>query len=550
MIPSPERNTSANEANKKTRVCPAGLNAASCRAPRIAPLWWDLNPGSTAVLPGGGVFYAADAAQACVVWKGIPQFASTTIFGNFECILSASGQITFYYDTANGLPTVTTVVGLSKGGATNPTNTRNWNVDYAGATILAATGTEQFATGLLDLNNLNGPGLGSTLTLVPAALPTGNVDFAALGIPNYAPCPVGTYPPLAGATTTVVGTGCPAAVPNGSIYELFSLTTGLTPFDLANTGIQFTRAGNNYSLVPGPAFDTSYTTTGTILAGVADDSLSIIPLTMGTFPFGTISTTSITLSSNGYVWVTTGAQEFNASATTFHSAAARISVYWKDLVPNVTTAPIYVENTAGLFRATWQNVPQFSGGGLNNFQLSMFANGDIAIAYGSVTGTVTTSPPLVGISGGTATNLGTYNIATAGVVNPVTRQITGGISPMSYTVNNAPRLGQTFTMTSTVPAPNVGIGGFILGTTNPALPLDSVFGPGSAPGCTFYSDNVFQFFFYNGPNIASFSQTVLVPYDLNLAGLTLQSQAVGFVTGAINAAGLVTSNGRSMTTGL
>src|SRR5262249_24324455 len=126
--------------------------------PRICPLWWDLDPGAS-----GQVTFAADITQAAICWKNVQDWNTPGVFANFECILSASGAITFHYAATNGLPTVQTIVGISRGNgaAANP---RVWTSDItAGATILDATGHQTNAPNVtLSLN------AGGWLQLVPS----------------------------------------------------------------------------------------------------------------------------------------------------------------------------------------------------------------------------------------------------------------------------------------------------------------------------------------------------------------------------------------------
>ncbi len=522
-------------------------------APRIMPLWWDLNPGSTAVQVGGGVFYSADATQACVTWKGIPQFGSTTLFANFELILSANGNIAFYYDTANGIPTTTnTVVGVTRGGAATP-NPLDWSVALPVALIAGATATEQFTSPTattpipFDLNNRNGAGLGTTIVFTA----TSTTDYAAADSSNFATCTPSTPLPLAGTVSTS-GVGCPK--PRIAIYELFTSNTGTNPIDLSNTSVQFVKSGNDYSMVPGPGFDPTYNVGGTILAGVGDDTTTTVSLAagMGTFQLGTnTAITSVQVGSNGSIGLPTVATTANPSAATFHTAGARASAAWMDLVPNTTTAPIYVENTASFFRATWQAVPAFTDGGSYTFQITLLPSGDVILSYLGMSGgpTRTCLAGLVGSA--TPTNIGSQNLFTAGVPNAISGQITGvGAVPMPHTVNAAPRLGQNFVMSASVPANNVGIGVFIIGSAVLNAPLDSVFGAGSAPGCFIYTDILIQFVPLFTPGNTTFSETVPMPYDINLSGLALRSQAAVFTGPGVNAANLITSNALSWTSGL
>ena len=77
-------------------------------------------------------------------------------------------------------------------------------------------------------------------------------------------------------------------------------------------------------------------------------------------------------------------------------------------------------------------------------------------------------------------------------------------------------------------------------------------GPGAAPGCNLYSDGSVIFLVpeFFAPGSAAISKTIAnpIPYNPALAGLALFSQVGAF--SPLNAAGIISSNGVSFTTGL
>ncbi|MEQ1631654.1 MAG: hypothetical protein ABL997_04735, partial [Planctomycetota bacterium] len=490
---------------------------------RVAVCWDDWDTDNLAVIPpGGGVFYSADASQCSIVWKGIPRFGSTTVFANMECVLTASGGIHLYFDPTMGVSTSTSITGVSRGpGAV--ASVVNWSPTLP-ASISDSTAYESFTinTGAQPFDLA-----GTTLNFVPNVAPNTTPPIAYTPNNTALPgCAPGSYFAMAVAPVSSGG-GCPT--PNASIYEFFTIGTGANPFDLANTNLRFVRVGDTYTAIPGGSFDANYATTGTLEAAADDDV--VLPYTLGgTFNFGSTAVTSVSLSSNGYIWLGSSTlQQFNSSVATMHSATLpRIAGFWKDLVPNNTTAPIYIENTATKFQATWENVPLFTGAGLHTFQITMdLATGDISINFLAMTGTITTSAPLVGIAPATATNLANSNLATAtvpNVIGPV--RVSGGGTPLTHTVAGiGAQIGQSLTMNfAGAPASNLGFGVVIVGSQTFNIDLDSLFGPGQAPGCFVYTDALSQFPLAFTAGAATGGLTVPVPFDVFMTGVTLRSQ--------------------------
>ncbi len=519
-------------------------------APRIAVCWDDLRPNGV----GQGVYYAADAAQATICWVNAPAFSAATAFANCECVLMITGDIYLKYDASNNYNTntstsATPIVGISKSDGTvaAATHTFDWTLATPGPlAVVDATGYQQFtiATGAAPWDLLGGV----VLHFAPTGVSTYDVTNTTLST-----CPPATYPVVATASTAV-GTAC--AYGNQSIYEAFTIATGTNPIDLSNTSMQYVRSGASYTLIPGPALDPNYLTNGTIQAGITDDSTAVRTLAMGSFPFGTTSVTQVTIGSNGIINL--GSSTLNplsSTPATFHGLTqGRIAGCNDDLVPNTTTAPIYVEDTATMFRATWHNVPFFGiTGSTLTMQITLDqATGNISVAYGTITAAVTASPPIVGLSGIASIDGGASDLATAGVTNVVgPRTLTGAtaFSAMSHTTTLA-AIGQDFVMTTTCTANNFGFGGWLIGFTNPNVPVDLIFGAGQAPGCNIYSDfqQTLELLVPFTAGATSFSKTVPIPYNVSFAGIVIFTQAAVFAPA--NPLNVMTSNGRTQTVGL
>jgi len=123
---------------------------------------------------------------------------------------------------------------------------------------------------------------------------------------------------------------------------------------------------------------------------------------------------------------------------------------------------------------------------------------------------------------------------------------------MSHTTSLA-QIGLPFTMSTTCPsgALNVGFGSWLIGFSNPNVPVDFIFGPGQAPGCNIYSDFAqdLDLLFAFTAGASSFSKVIPVPANNALCGIVIFTQAACFVPSA-NPLGVITSNGRTQMVGL
>src|SRR5690606_27063282 len=166
-------------------------------------------------------------------------------------------------------------------------------VDWSNASpgpimVTDATAYELFAVGAFDLG-----GTGVVLHFGPTGLSTYDVTQAAA----LAVCtPPASYPALADGPM-VIGVGCPPAVPNGSLYELFTTDAGTSPLDTQGTSVLFVAGGETYFTIPGTGLDPSYTT-GTVLSLGDEQFVNLSLGAMGAFPFGDLVVTDINLSSN------------------------------------------------------------------------------------------------------------------------------------------------------------------------------------------------------------------------------------------------------------
>ena len=166
-------------------------------------------------------------------------------------------------------------------------------------------------------------------------------------------------------------------------------------FDLRNNGVQFKRGGpgsrierfaNGVSPDRGDRID------------IGDDASRTIDLP---FPFTFYGKTHsrVFLNSDGNLTFETADSLSTArSLSRFLEGPPRIAVDFLDLDPSVTsgTAGVYLLVRNGLVRVTWLEVPEFDGTEPNTFQVTLYPNGRITMAYGEVTADV----GIVGVSPG------------------------------------------------------------------------------------------------------------------------------------------------------
>ena len=201
---------------------------------------------------------------------------------------------------------------------------------------------------------------------------------------------------------------------SGDIAVIEADPTILQPgedFDLGGKVLTFTpKTGGGYtiSVIPG----TINPDLGTNLA--LGDDVSTGALALGfTFPFFSISFTSVFVNSNGYVTLG-GASSF----VSFNSGSdlssvldrmaegfPRIAGLWNDLDPSAGGG-VFLNALADRVLITWNAVPRFGAPGTSNtFQITLFPSGVIQLTYGSI-GPASTHPVfggfLVGISPGSS----------------------------------------------------------------------------------------------------------------------------------------------------
>ncbi|HLQ36514.1 MAG TPA: hypothetical protein VK348_01845, partial [Planctomycetota bacterium] len=408
---------------------------------RIAVCWDDWNPGLAAA--GNGVFFHATATQANIVWKGVPRFASTTVFANMELVLDSSGLIHLSYDASMSAPNDACITGVSTGGGA-VANAISWT-PLPG--VVGNTAYQLFTPLAFNL-------AGTSMGLVPASPTT----YATASLP-LGTCAPGNYAPI--ASTAVYGSGCPR--PNGTWYEQFASGS----IDLSGLSIQFTRLGPlTYLVVPGPGLDTSYTPADILTQ--TDDSQVTVPVgPMGSFPFAGLSVASIAADSNGYLWMAPSTvNDFTPSSAEFATQGPRIAPLWHDW-NFVLGGTFYWTTTAGSCMGTWENVAAYGvPGSQNTFQVKLLANGDIVFNYGTVLNNSTNGGiAIVGLSPGATGDAGSNDLGAA-MAPPTLIDLTTLIAtPLTHSGTTVPAFGSAYIVAiNNIPAGSA-IGAFIYSFT-------------------------------------------------------------------------------------
>lgn len=256
-------------------------------------------------------------------------------------------------------------------------------------------------------------------------------------------------------------------------------------------------------------------------------------------PAGAVS--SIDISSNGFVWLSTG--NFDARCCDGNSAAfladgASIAALWMDLYPP-GGGSIYFDTTATEAHITWANVPEFFSGPPQTAQITLRANGSFRLAYQNVSNTQ--HSVLVGFSAGNATVDPGSSDFSAG---PVILAAGGAPLALASQTGSTPVLGTTYTMELDQSTNGGAIGVMVLGTTgfDPGVNLGFL----GMTGCELYASlDVLSTLLLVGP-ITPFAFGI--PNVPSLAGAMIYAQGAALLPAA-NPLGIATSNGLGLTLG-
>lgn len=115
---------------------------------------------------------------------------------------------------------------------------------------------------------------------------------------------------------------------------------------------------------------------------LSDDDSVLVDLGMS-FPFYGTVWTECHVGSNGLV--TFGASNFDPTEqiSDFMAGVPKIAALWDDLSPQIQGS-VHTESGAGWFRAVWTDVPQFYVLDSNDFELTLWSDGRIHLAWPQV----------------------------------------------------------------------------------------------------------------------------------------------------------------------
>jgi len=499
--------------NGNSACCNGDLPTFLSDIARIAPAWMDLNP-STAGAVWFNTFPATpqSLARAVVTWDQVPEYGTITPTFTIQLQMVSDGSFTFLYDS-NVFHNV--LIGCTQGGGATANA-----VDFAAitSTVPHVSGTNPT---IHEEQNMAFDLGGSSYQFFPL----GNGGYLVVDRPNCAL-----------ANTRPFGRGCPSPA---VAYELFPFTT---PIDLSNTAIDFLgNPSSGYTAIPAVGFFTGYT--NSIPTG---DDIVTGPFTLP-FPFAFPGgvTNAIDISSNGFIWLSTGNSNSRCCTgdpTQFVNDPASIAVLWEDLNPFVG-GNIYFDvdpsNTA--VHITWAAVPEYYNGGLCTAQITLRNDGSFRLSWQSVVNQ--NHDCLVGFSQGN------------GVIDPGSIDFSaslpftmgGGGIPVSLgaQAGSRPVLGTNFVMeVGSFPAGSA-FGIMVMGLNRMLPPVGlASFG---MPGCDQnVSIDATRFFTLAG-NPAPF--VFGVPNNPGFTGVLLQAQAL-VVSPGVNALGALTSNGLELKFGM
>ncbi|MFO1053803.1 MAG: hypothetical protein U1F36_16425 [Planctomycetota bacterium] len=322
------------------------------------------------------------------------------------------------------------------------------------------------------------------------------------------------------------GSGC-GGTPPGVMYEQFDGASSL--FDLSNLAYQMLWTGDGYLVLP---------TTTPIVLGVGsaltliDDSYVQIslPWQMPT-QNGPIST--ITVCSNGFVTLgPSTVTDYTESVAEALSYPTAIYALWDDLNPSAggqVTAGVDPADP-NLFHVTFNAVAEYGTTNQNSFQVSLHANGQIDVKYGSIASV----DSFVGYSKGN----GSADPGPSDLSTLTSHTISSGLASLALAPMARPVIGST----ASVETRNIQLGAlggavaFGVFQVTPGFDLGLI----GMTGCTQYGSlDATLSYFPNGAQTALHS--LAIPNLPRLAGAHLYLQSYLAVPGA-NPLSVVASN--------
>lgn len=387
---------------------------------------------------------------------------------------------------------------------------------YSGSTGLS------YSTAELTLLNGGGSANGALGTAICCQPRTWN------GSIHYLPSGSGTV-----ATSTTYGQGCPTASSASTFYELFANGT----FDLSNSSLQLVPTNGGYIVLPGT--NAWFTPTGANL-GLTDDSVSAAQALGFTLNYPGGSTAAVYVSSNGYVWAQSSANNgcCAGSVAALLTTGARWCPNWGDLNPGVGgTVQFDTDPANGAAYVTFTSVPEFGqAANLNTFQVAFFNTG--VVEYRFQTCMQTARQVLTGWSAGSnSSDPGSVDISTSlPIVTGLERR------PMTLGSSARPIAGNSINLVSSGISATAPFGATILALNQLNVDLTN-FG---MPGCFQYTSGDAVLLFLPA-GASTFSQPFTVP---NVVGLNVYCQSAVYDPAAgLTPFGAISSNGVNLRIG-
>ncbi|MCK4342702.1 MAG: hypothetical protein KAY37_13375 [Phycisphaerae bacterium] len=151
-------------------------------------------------------------------------------------------------------------------------------------------------------------------------------------------------------------------------------------FDLENFSVTFIPggSGNYYSLCGEEITELPTDPSGGTTLPLSDDDYESVSPSTNVWLYGT-SYSSFYVGSNGYITFGSGDTDYNESLTD-HFNRPRVSAVFDDLNPS-SGGTVSWKETADHVAVTWENVPEFSSGNSNTFQIELYFDGKITISW-------------------------------------------------------------------------------------------------------------------------------------------------------------------------
>jgi hypothetical protein len=196
-------------------------------------------------------------------------------------------------------------------------------------------------------------------------------------------------------------TGLGSPPPSGTDYFTEQFASGDDAFDLSYTRIMFTPNGSSYTACSSSGGLPTDPAGGQTLS-LGDDDSRAVSLTRGmvsiyessysTIYVGSYST--IYVGSNGYI-IFDGPSAAHEASLAIHFGSRRVSCLFDDLNPSASGTVSWREFSDRVV-VTWQDVPEYSYANSNTFQIELYYDGRIQLAWGDVA----SADAIVGLSGG------------------------------------------------------------------------------------------------------------------------------------------------------